>query len=215
MWIDNDSLTVPESSGPKYVGQNPTTAIVDATSAAARYARWSARFLGGTCIRSAIRLGVGRVYRWASVFLPSREDGAAGTTILECAQASFSTGKWWPGSESNQRHADFQSAALPTELPGQVGRNAPHRGSIDERTRIKSAVRGVVKEKGIGPARAPLQQLNPVHDRHPGGGPQLHEAADVGRGDQVRLSFLESVDLAGEQLPRELGLGERVGSGRA
>ncbi len=27
--------------------------------------------------------------------------------------------EWWPGSDSNQRHADFQSAALPTELPGQ------------------------------------------------------------------------------------------------
>ena len=26
---------------------------------------------------------------------------------------------WWPGSESNQRHKDFQSSALPTELPGQ------------------------------------------------------------------------------------------------
>ena len=26
--------------------------------------------------------------------------------------------KWWPGAESNCRHADFQSAALPTELPG-------------------------------------------------------------------------------------------------
>jgi hypothetical protein len=26
--------------------------------------------------------------------------------------------EWWPGPESNQRHADFQSAALPTELPG-------------------------------------------------------------------------------------------------
>ena len=25
---------------------------------------------------------------------------------------------WWPGAESNRRHADFQSAALPTELPG-------------------------------------------------------------------------------------------------
>ena len=25
---------------------------------------------------------------------------------------------WWPGTESNRRHADFQSAALPTELPG-------------------------------------------------------------------------------------------------
>ena len=29
---------------------------------------------------------------------------------------------WWPGSESNQRHADFQSAALPTELPGHPGK---------------------------------------------------------------------------------------------
>ena len=24
---------------------------------------------------------------------------------------------WWFGAESNRRHADFQSAALPTELP--------------------------------------------------------------------------------------------------
>ncbi len=26
--------------------------------------------------------------------------------------------RWCPGAESNHRHADFQSAALPTELPG-------------------------------------------------------------------------------------------------
>src|SRR5467141_2465936 len=26
----------------------------------------------------------------------------------------------WPGAESNCRHADFQSAALPTELPGRT-----------------------------------------------------------------------------------------------
>src|SRR6185295_10912524 len=29
---------------------------------------------------------------------------------------------WWPRLESNQRHADFQSAALPTELLGLLGR---------------------------------------------------------------------------------------------
>jgi hypothetical protein len=36
----------------------------------------------------------------------------------------------WPGSESNRPHADFQSAALPTELPGPTGSarsRSPHR----------------------------------------------------------------------------------------
>ena len=28
--------------------------------------------------------------------------------------------EWCPGADSNHRHADFQSAALPTELPGQI-----------------------------------------------------------------------------------------------
>lgn len=27
--------------------------------------------------------------------------------------------KWWPRAESNCRHIDFQSTALPTELQGQ------------------------------------------------------------------------------------------------
>ena len=32
-----------------------------------------------------------------------------------------STKKWWPGAELNCRHEDFQSTALPTELPGRSG----------------------------------------------------------------------------------------------
>ena len=31
----------------------------------------------------------------------------------------YSKVRWCPGTELNCRHADFQSAALPTELPGQ------------------------------------------------------------------------------------------------
>ena len=31
--------------------------------------------------------------------------------------------EWWLGTESNRRHADFQSAALPTELPSRPERS--------------------------------------------------------------------------------------------
>src|SRR5690606_11375420 len=36
----------------------------------------------------------------------------------EALQAGFQ--RWWPGRESNPRHGDFQSPALPTELPGHL-----------------------------------------------------------------------------------------------
>ena len=44
------------------------------------------------------------------------------------------TGEWWPRTESNHRHADFQSAALPTELLGHRGRsaNGSRRGVLAE-----------------------------------------------------------------------------------
>ena len=44
---------------------------------------------------------------------------------------------WCLGPESNQRHADFQSAALPTELPRRSGYGAgpgAERGSIAARS---------------------------------------------------------------------------------
>jgi hypothetical protein len=40
---------------------------------------------------------------------------------------------WWPGVELNHRHADFQSAALPTELPGRRGRARIRPGSRRDR----------------------------------------------------------------------------------
>jgi hypothetical protein len=40
------------------------------------------------------------------------------------APVRSSVQEWCPGTESNRRHCDFQSHALPTELPGRAGREA-------------------------------------------------------------------------------------------
>ena len=42
----------------------------------------------------------------------------AGSTLFLLFAMDSKGVKWWPGRELNPRHADFQSAALPTELPG-------------------------------------------------------------------------------------------------
>src|SRR5207248_10311824 len=44
-------------------------------------------------------------------------------TGCRSSNSSAAEASLWPGAESNCRHADFQSAALPTELPG---RKAPN-----------------------------------------------------------------------------------------
>ena len=42
------------------------------------------------------------------------------STVNDCRTTTYTI---WPGSESNRRHTDFQSVALPTELPGPQPRN--------------------------------------------------------------------------------------------
>ena len=60
------------------------------------------------------------------------------TRTIEPARAAQRGGKvaegWWPGTESNRRHADFQSAALPAELPGQAAKRA----ILAKRARIRN-----------------------------------------------------------------------------
>src|SRR5437763_9129107 len=41
--------------------------------------------------------------------------------------------EWCPGTELNRRHEDFQSSALPTELPGHPAGGKLRRGKITQR----------------------------------------------------------------------------------
>ena len=59
----------------------------------------------------------------ASFLIPGADDEAR-TRYLHLGKVALYqmsyTRIWCPGPESNQRHVDFQSTALPTELSGQV-----------------------------------------------------------------------------------------------
>src|SRR3989344_6823643 len=55
--------------------------------------------------------------------VPRKSPSCMVSSIAQGRVSRYLKEEWWPGSESNQRHADFQSAALPTELPG---RGAAH-----------------------------------------------------------------------------------------
>ena len=57
---------------------------------------------------------------------------------------------WWPGTESNRRHGDFQSPALPTELPGQTGFHDRRRRTILPFTHSALGVRGRLARRCVG-----------------------------------------------------------------
>jgi hypothetical protein len=53
-----------------------------------------------------------------NVFLMRAGRGLKIVSNLPSDSKVLGRGKMWPGTESNRRHGDFQSPALPTELPG-------------------------------------------------------------------------------------------------
>src|SRR5258708_25678419 len=72
------------------------------------------------------------------------------------------TSVWCPGAESNHRHCDFQSHALPTELPGLFqGREGPGSGRFI--VRPSGPVHPASPAATLGAASLPLTAKLPVN----------------------------------------------------
>src|SRR5207302_5384115 len=69
------------------------------------------------------------------------------------AERIEASGGWWPRPESNQRHTDFQSAALPTELLGRAGAS----GNRSARKRSADYKGKVLTPPALEPKKSPPQ----------------------------------------------------------
>jgi hypothetical protein len=68
--------------------------------------------------------------------------------------------RWCPGAESNHRHEDFQSTALPTELPGRILRLSQNLARRERRvlnllTHIESRAPIRWAQRNLQPGRTP------------------------------------------------------------
>ena len=64
--------------------------------------------------------------RYSRGTTPSRGKARVAPLATAAKGRMNSDREWCPGAESNHRHCDFQSHALPTELPGQVAPKSKH-----------------------------------------------------------------------------------------
>ena len=91
--------------------------------------------------------------------------------------------KWCPGAELNHRHADFQSAALPTELPGHFPARGRGTGGIAKSRRRHSRRTAYRRNRKSCPA-PPMASIYPS----PQGFPRQSAAASGTGGAVSRLS---------------------------
>ena len=119
--------------------------------------------------------------------------------ILSCV---IPIGGWCRGAESNHRHVDFQSTALPTELPRHIWR--PGRGSNPrplawQASALTSWATGpycfLVEEGGFEPPKSETTDLQSAPFGHSGTLPKMHKNCTFGASGRNRTADTEIFSL--------------------
>src|SRR5690606_2537221 len=123
---------------------------------------------------------------------------------------------WWPGTESNRRHKDFQSSALPAELPGLKGCDSNlKKTGLSKKNGCVSSRRGV----SLAPPQvhAQLAQLAvQVRALQPGLLCHARHGAALARQVELEVGLLEAVArLAQRAVEVEALVRQRAGVRRA
>ena len=74
---------------------------------------------GRSCAATKSGRAVARIkHAMLAIRLPGKASGDGASSGRSGKSPKLPRNPWWPRTESNCRHRDFQSRALPTELPG-------------------------------------------------------------------------------------------------
>ena len=116
------------------------------------------------CLQARYRINGQPIRHLANAKILPAGDGSLGDRDMETPnRGRLGVKLWWPSAESNHGHADFQSAALPTELLGQRARQYSQTICRRQKNHSASCVRAT---HGTCRRSAPFWRPGTAFERH-------------------------------------------------